>query len=64
MLAEARAAIGRLVETMALDHGAHGAVEDEDALLRLPLQRGDALVAGHCAASALVAAGTGRKPSR
>ena len=45
------AAIAGLVELIALDHGAHGAVEDEDALLRFPLQRCNALFPGHCAAS-------------
>ena len=43
---KARPAEGRLVELVALDHRAHGAVDDEDALLRGRLQRGDALLAG------------------
>ena len=33
MVLEARAPIARLVQLIALDHGAHGAVEDQDALL-------------------------------
>ena len=65
VILEARATIACLVELIALNHGAHGAVEDQDALLRLSLQRGDAFVPGHCAASALgVAVETGRKPKR
>ena len=42
---KAFAAIIRLGQRVALDHGAHGAVEDEDALLRQGLQFGGAV--GH-----------------
>ena len=50
MLLETRAAIAGLVQLVALDHGAHGAIEDEDALLGFALQRGNAFFAGHDAA--------------
>ena len=46
MILEALAAIAGLVELVALDHGAHGAVEDQDALLGGRFQRGDALLRG------------------
>src|SRR5262249_59701664 len=36
---EARAAVALLVELELLDHGAHGAVEHQDALARDPAQR-------------------------
>ena len=36
---EALAAVGGFVEFMALDHRAHGAVDDEDALAQQLLQR-------------------------
>ena len=39
---EALAAIGSLVELVALDHRAHGAIEHDDALLEELAQRGDA----------------------
>ena len=64
MVLEALAAIAGLVELVALDHGAHGAVEDQDALLGLALQRGDALLAGHDAALTSATAFAGRSPSR
>ena len=41
---EALAAIVGLVELVALDHRAHGAVDDQDALVGGRLQRGDALL--------------------
>ena len=61
---EALAAIAGLVEPVALDHGAHGAVEDQDAFLCGLLQRGDAFLPGHCAAFAVANAFAGRRPSR
>ena len=41
-VAEALAAIGSLVELVALDHRAHGAIEHDNALLEKLAQRGDA----------------------
>ena len=64
MILEAIPAIARLVELVALDHGAHGAVEDEDALARFPLQRFDAFLPGHDAAFASANALAGRRPSK
>src|SRR4029453_9735843 len=62
---EAGAAIARLVQLVALDHGAHGAVENEDALAHLPLQRRDTVFSGHDAAFTSAAkALAGRKPRR
>ena len=46
VILEALAAIACLVQLVALDHGAHGAVEDEDALLGGLLQRCDAFARG------------------
>jgi hypothetical protein len=40
---EARAAIVGFLEAMALDHRAHGAVDDEDAFVQRGQQAGDAL---------------------
>ena len=64
MLLEARAAIAGLVQLVALDHGAHGAIQDEDALLGFALQRGNAFFTGHDAAFAAANAFAGRKPSK
>src|SRR5687768_3256161 len=74
---EARAAIALLVELERLDHGAHGAVEHEDALLgglrkqstNLGMGRcGHELYPGGCTSHSLSAVGTvvltGRRPSR
>jgi hypothetical protein len=61
---ETRASVARLVELVALDHGAHGAVEDEDALIGLALQRGNAFLASHDATLVSVKAFAGRRPSR
>ena len=64
VLLEARAAIAGLVQLVALDHGAHGAIQDEDALLGFALQRGNAFFTGHDAAFAAANAFAGRKPSK
>ena len=66
MILEALAAIARLVQPVALDHGAHGAIEDEDALAGSVLQGFDAFVSCHDAAFsfASVKALAGRRPSR
>src|SRR6185436_1736046 len=68
MVGEALAAEGRLVELVALDHRAHGAVDDQDALGGSRLQRSDALLSGHALRASLASVGpllaTGRKPSR
>ena len=58
------AAIAGLVQLVALDHGAHGAIEDEDALLGFALQRGNAFFTGHDAAFASAKALAGRKPEQ
>src|SRR5262245_66686849 len=59
---EARAAIAFLVEPERLDHGAHGAVEHQDACLREPPQLDfDRRLAAHHAASRFT---SGRNPSR
>jgi hypothetical protein len=50
VILEARATIAGLVKLVALNHGAHGAIEDQDALLCGLLQGRDAFLAGHCAA--------------
>ena len=64
VILEALAAIACLVQLVALDHGAHGAVEDKDTLLGALLQGFDALLAGHCAASTFAAVVAGLRPSR
>ncbi len=61
---EALAAIAGLVKLVALNHGAHGAIENEDALARLLVQGCDALVAGHEVTLASAKALAGRKPSK
>ena len=48
MVGEALAAIVGLVQLVALDHGAHGAVDDQDALVGGLLERGDAFARGSC----------------
>ena len=65
---KALAAEGGLVELVALDHRAHGAVDDQDALGGSRLQRGDALLSGHALTASLAIAGpllaSGLRPSR
>ena len=61
---EALAPVASLVQLVALDHGTHRAVEDEDALLCLALQRRGTLVSGHDATFASVNAFAGRRPKR
>ena len=61
---KARPAEGRLVEPVALDHRAHGAVDDQDALARGRLQRGDALLACHALTASLRAAAAGLRPEQ
>ncbi len=61
---EPLAAIAGFVQLVALDHGAHGAVENEDALTRFPFQGFDALFAGHVVTLAPAKALAGRKPSK
>ena len=65
---EARAAIAGLVQLVPLDHGAHGAVDEQNALGGSLLQRGDALLAGHALSASFAGAApvsaAGRNPSR
>ena len=71
---EAGAAVARLVEAEGLDHGAHGAVEHQDALGRGFAERGLHVGAvgglgldlyGHCIDfQAAACAGCGRRPRR
>lgn len=65
VILEALAAIARLIKLVALNHGAHSAIEDEDALLGGLLEGFDAFFSGHDAAfSFAVKAFAGRKPSK
>ena len=61
VLAQPRAAIAGLIEPQALDHGAHGAIEEHDALGEQPLQPLDA-----CAPLGFIARldGEGRRAGR
>ncbi len=65
---EALAPEGRLVELVALDHRAHGAVDDQDAPGGGRLERGDALLSGHALTASLAIAepllAAGLSPSR
>jgi hypothetical protein len=67
-VSEPRAAIAGLVQLVPLDHGAHGAVDEQDALGGCLLQSGDALVAGHALSASFAgvapASEPGRSPSR
>ena len=65
MVRKALAAVAGLVQLVALDHGAHGAVDDQDALGSGFLERGDALLACHALTASLAGSRSpGRSPSR
>ena len=64
VVGKALATIVGLLQLEALDHGAHGAVDDEDALVGGFLERRDAFAAGHAFTAFGCAAGSGLSPSR